>query len=154
ETGLQDIVGRPDLDTLVRLPWNPRVAWVLADLETADGSPYGIDPRGAVRRAVAALAELGLSAIIGPELEFYLCEPDPAVPGGMRRHVDRDSHVYTVGDVADPQGVLFELLCAMADLELGAFAANHEYGRGQFEINLVHSDALGAADRAFRLRSA
>jgi glutamine synthetase len=35
-----------------------------------------------------------------------------------------------------------------------AFAFNHEYMNSQYEINLRHADALTAADRAFRLKSA
>jgi glutamine synthetase len=153
ETGFRDLVAKPDVTTLVRLPWNPLVAWALADLENVDGSPYGVDARGALRRATAELGALGYAPVVGPELEFYLLEHDEAAPGRYRRHVDQDSHVYTVGDVADPRGVLLELLCTMVDLDLGAFAANHEYGRGQFEINLRHGGALDAADRAFRFRA-
>jgi glutamine synthetase len=153
ENGFRDLVARPDPSTLVRLPWNPLVAWSLADLEDVGGGPYAVDPRGALRRAGAELGELGLTPVVGPELEFYLLELDDAAPGGFRQHVGHDSHVYTVGDVADPRGVLLELLCTMVDLDLGAFAANHEYGRGQFEINLRHGPALDAADRAFRLRA-
>jgi glutamine synthetase len=37
---------------------------------------------------------------------------------------------------------------------LDVVAANHEFCSGQFEINLWHSEALAAADRAFRFRSA
>jgi len=33
-------------------------------------------------------------------------------------------------------------------------AANHEFSPGQFEINLGHSEVVGAADRSFRLKSA
>ena len=33
-------------------------------------------------------------------------------------------------------------------------AANHEFSGGQFEINLWHSDAMSAADRAFRFKAA
>ena len=33
-------------------------------------------------------------------------------------------------------------------------AANHEFSCGQFEINLWHSEALDAADRAFRFKTA
>ena len=33
-------------------------------------------------------------------------------------------------------------------------AANHEFSAGQFEINLWHSGALDAADRAFRFKAA
>jgi len=91
--------------------------------------------------------------VIGPELEFYLCEPDPTAPNGYRRYVDNDSHVYTVGHVADPRRVLSAMLDACVDMGLGAIAANHEFGRSQFEINIGHAPALEAADRAFRLKS-
>ena len=153
EHGFQDILARPDLDTLVPVPWEQDTAWCLADLVRMDGSPYGVDPRATVRRAVAAYAELGLTPIVGPELEFYLCAPDPAETVGYRRYVDNPSHVYTVGQVADPRGLLTAMLHACVDMGLGAIAANHEYGRSQFEINLTHGPALQAADRAFRFKS-
>ena len=34
------------------------------------------------------------------------------------------------------------------------FAVNHEFMNSQYEINLRHADALTAADRAFRLKTA
>jgi glutamine synthetase len=37
---------------------------------------------------------------------------------------------------------------------LGTLSVFHEFSDGQFEINLVHSDALDAADRAFRQKIA
>jgi glutamine synthetase len=155
EIGYPDMVARPDLSTLVRLPWEPEVAHCLADLERVPaGVPEPTDPRGAVRRAVAALEEVGLSPVIGPELEFFLCERDPDAPGGVRRYVDNMSMVYTVGRQADPRGISGQLLGHCADLGIGAFAANHEYMNSQYEINLRESGALDAADRAFRLKAA
>ena len=41
-------------ETLGALPWAPEVAWCLAD-QTADGEPYGADPRATLKRAMAAL---------------------------------------------------------------------------------------------------
>jgi glutamine synthetase len=155
EIGYPDMVAKPDLTTLVRLPWEPDVAHCLADLERApDGVPEPTDPRAAVRRAAAAFEELGYSPIIGPELEFFLCERDPDAPRGVRRYVDNLSMVYTVGRQADPRGISSQLLRHCADLGLGAFAANHEYMNSQYEINIRESPALDAADRAFRLRAA
>jgi glutamine synthetase len=94
-----------------------------------------------------------VSPVVGPELEFYLCEPDASDPRGWRPYAGQDSAVYTVGDLADPRGTLSKMLDAAVELELGAIAAAHEYGRSQFEINLRHSDALDSADRAFRFRA-
>ena len=120
----------------------------------AEGSRVPADPRGAVRRAVAGYEELGLAPIVGPELEFFLCERDPAAPGGLRRYVDNLSMVYTVGPQADPRGVVRQLTESMAGMGMGTFAANHEFMNSQYEINLRHAPALTAADRAFRLKSA
>lgn len=156
ESGFEDIVAKPDLSTAVVLPWEPHVAWCLCDLETLgahETQPYPVDPRGALKRAVAAYAELGLTPIMGPELEFYLLQRDDSARGGYRRYQDKDSPVYTTGAFADPIGVLERLLENCVVLGLGAFAANQEYGRGQFEINLGHSEALDSADRAFLFKS-
>ena len=50
--------------------------------------------------------------------------------------------------------MLDRMLLALLDAELGVIGAAHEYGMSQWEINLTHSDALDAADRAFRFKAA
>jgi glutamine synthetase len=40
------------------------------------------------------------------------------------------------------------------NLNIGAFAGNHEFSPSQYEINLWHSEALDAADRTFFFKSA
>ena len=149
-----DLIARPDLDTLRILPWDPTVAACLADLDTPAGETTPPpDPRGAVRKAVEAFSGLGLAPVIGPELEFFLCLPDEAAPRGIRRRLDRLSMVYTVGPQADPDGVVRDMARDLSAMGLGAFAVNHEYMNSQYEINLRHSGALDAADRAFWLRA-
>ncbi len=154
EDGYPDLLARPDRDTLLALPWEPGVSVCLADLEPAHGGAPIADPRGAVRKAVAELRELGLDAIVGPELEFFLVERDPAAPNGIKRPLDRLSMVYTVGPQVDPGGVVRGITEALAGLGLEAFAMNHEFMNSQYEINLRHADALTAADRAFLLKAA
>lgn len=151
EEGYPDMVARPDLSTLVELPWEPDVVSCLADLER-DEAPEPTDQRALVRRAEAALDELGFTAKVGPELEFFLLEPDDE--DGWRRHVDNLSMVYTVGPQADPQGVFRGLLEACAALDIGAIAGNHEYMNSQYEINLRETTPLAAADNAFRFKAA
>jgi glutamine synthetase len=151
ERGYPDMVARADLSTLIELPWEPDVATCLADLERDDG-PEPTDMRALVRRAEAELEALGYGAKVGPELEFFLCEPDGE--GGWRRHLDELSMVYTVGPQADPQGVLKSLLDGCAALGIGAIAANHEYMNSQYEINLAERAPREAADNAFRFKAA
>jgi glutamine synthetase len=154
EEGYPDLIARPDISTMVQLPWEPGIASCLTDLEPAPGGHPIADPRGAVRKAVAALRALDLDPIVGPELEFFLLERDPTAPGGLRRYVDNLSMVYTVGPLADPRGVVREITESLARLGMGTFAANHEFMNSQYEINLRHAHALTAADRAFRLKAA
>jgi glutamine synthetase len=154
EEGYVDFSVRPDLSTLRALPWHPDVAWCIGDARTADGSEAaGTCARGLLERVVALYGERGLSPVVGPELEFFLLERDPAARGGLRRYVDELSRVYTVGPISDPRGIVLEMLYACEALDLSAFAANHEFMSSQYEINIEHSGALDAADRAFLLKT-
>jgi glutamine synthetase len=153
DAGLPDIVVRPDLGTVTTLPWEPGAAWVIGDVSTPDGDPHPESPRVVLRRAADALASLDVTALIGPELEYFLLEPDQS-ERGWRRYADAPGNVYVVGAKGDPRRHLTRSLRTLRDAGLGVTAANHEFCGGQFEINLGHSAALDAADRAFRLKSA
>jgi glutamine synthetase len=155
EEGYVDLAIRPDLATLRVVPWQPEVAWCLGEAWTLDGEAHWpVCPRNLLRRAVDAYAERGLEPIVAPELEFFLLERDPSSSGGLRRYVDELSRVYTVGAVSDPREVVLRMLLWCDELGLEAFAANHEYMNSQYEINVKHSGALDAADRAFMLKAA
>jgi glutamine synthetase len=154
DEGYPDLIARPDMSTMTTLPWEPGVACCLANLEPAAGETPIPDPRGAVRRAVEDLRSIGLDPIVGPELEFFVVQRDPAATHGIRRRLDRPSMVYTVGPQADPDGLVRRMTEALAQLGLEVFAVNHEFMNGQYEINLRHTGALRAADRAFRLKAA
>jgi len=153
ESGLPDIKARPDLATLTDLPWEPGAAWVLADVYAEGGEPAGEGPRQVARQVSARLAEIGLQAVIGPELEFFICEPDPTCDRGWKRYADEPGNVYVVGRKGDPKGILLTMLRYLRDARLQVTAANHEFSGGQFEINLNHSELVDAADRAFRMKS-
>lgn len=154
EDGLPDIKVIPDLGTLTTMPWEPGAAWCLSDTRTHESEPAAESPREVARRVTGHLAELGLSGVFGPELEFFVCEPDEASPGGWKRYADEPGNVYVVGRKGDPRGLLLSMLRHLRDARMQVTAANHEFCPGQFEINLNHSGLVDAADRAFRLKSA
>ncbi len=72
ETGYGDMVMRPDLSTLRRIPWLPGTALVIADLERHDEAPVAPSPRAVLQRQLDRLAELGLVPYVGTELEFIV----------------------------------------------------------------------------------
>ena len=155
EGGYVDFSIRPDLKTLRQVPWQPEVAWCLGEAWLLDGSDHWpVCPRALLERVVDAYAERGLTPIVAPELEFFLLERDAEAHGGLRRYVDELSRVYTVGAVSDPREIVLRMLLWCDELGLQAFAANHEFMNSQYEINVKHSGALDAADRAFMLRAA
>jgi len=154
DAGLPDVSVRPDLSTLTSLPWEPDAAWVVGEVLGPDGAPHSESPRAMLRRVEALLTEHDVHAVIGPELEYYLLEPDDDAPTGWKRYADAPGNVYVVGAKGDPRRHLISTLRRLRDAGLRVTAANHEFCGGQFEINLTHSGAVDAADRSFRLKSA
>lgn len=150
-TGLPDLVTRIDPSTLTMMPWEPGVALVIADAANPDGSTSDLAPRSVLRGVIAQYAELGLTPIVGPELEFYIAEHDET---GWRRAINRTGRVYTTGSWVDPDGTFLHLLRMLDQMDIGVFAGNHEFSPSQYEINLWHSDALDAADRTFLFKTA
>ncbi len=150
-TGLPDLHVHLPPGVVRVVPWEPGVAVAVGDTTTAHGQPAAIGPRNVLARVVERFTERGLSPVIGPELEFYLCRRDEA--GRLVRTIHRTGAVYMNGPTVDPGGVLLRMMRQIGDLDLGVFAANHEFSPSQYEINIWHSDAVDAADRCFLLKS-
>lgn len=142
--GLPDIHAIPDALTGRRVPWDPATAWILADLIDAQHRPSGLCSRTLLRQELARLEALGFSAVTASEPEFYLLHAGTREP-----YSPEPGMAYTSGGRADPDGVLRGLQDEGIALGLGITAAHREVSPGQFEMNLLHGDALDAADRAF-----
>lgn len=154
EAGLPDIVAFPDLSTIRPIPWEPGVAHCIADVFNPDGTPSQESPRNVLKRVVERFASLDMSPIAGPELEFFVLERDEQAHTGWRRYGEAPGNIYVAGLKGDPDNLLLRSLRHLDGYGLDVVAANHEFFGGQFEINLLHSEALDAADRAFRFKSA
>ncbi|MFF9405375.1 glutamine synthetase family protein [Streptomyces anandii] len=155
DAGLPDVCVRPDLGTLLPLPWEPGVASCLGEVtDPATGLPAPESPRDLLRTVLDRAHERGLRPVVGPELEYFLCEAAPGSPRGWRRYSEARGVVYTAGLRADHDNHLLRTLRLLRDAGLGVSSGNHEFDGSQFEINLTHSGALDAADRAFRFKAA
>lgn len=152
--GLPDVQAFPDVATLRPVPWEPGVAHCIADVFNPDGTPSAESPRYVLRQLCEQFAELGLTPIVGPELEFYLLEESDSSTSGWKRYGEGTGNVYTSGLFGDPQNVLLDALRQLGDYGIEVISANHEFSSGQFEINLWHGDAFDAADRAHRFKGA
>ncbi|HRI94288.1 MAG TPA: glutamine synthetase family protein [Nocardioides sp.] len=146
DTGMPDIVARPDLQTFRYLPWRPDTGLVLCDLYTHHGNLVPTAPRTVLHRAVDTLAELGYTASVGVEIEFYLLDEQgkPLVDGLQAYSLERANAMEPVF------GALTEGLRGFVDVEAG----NVEYGPAQCEFNIRHADALCVANEATAFRYA
>ena len=75
QSGYGDYVMRPDMDTLRLMPWLEGTAMVLCDvLDHHDHTPVAHSPRRMLQQQLARLEEMGYSACMATELEFFLFE--------------------------------------------------------------------------------
>ncbi|MBB5514146.1 glutamine synthetase [Rubricella aquisinus] len=137
-------------------------AVALMSLMMADGSANPYDPRQVLETVVARFTARGLTPVVAPELEFYLMDAQRDAGGRGQPPIspmtgDRllDAQVYRLS-VQDPfVPILNDMRNAAQALGADADAALAEFGPGQFEINLAHTnDAVGAADQAILLKYA
>ena len=149
--GLPDMVSKLDTDTIRPIPWVPGVAYAIADIDNPDGSRSEVAPRAVLRSVLDEFDELGLTPVCGPELEFYFAQ---RTDEGWERILNKAGRVYMTGSLVDPDGHYLHLLRMLDQLNIGAFAGNHEFCPSQYEINLWHSEAMDAADRTFLFKSA
>jgi glutamine synthetase len=150
--GLQDLVSSIEPDTITPLPFEPGVAYVIADALNPDRSPNMISPRTVLKKIIEDYNALGYQPVIGPELEFYIANVKE--DGGYERSLTRTGRAYKTGTQVDPDGVFLHLMRMLDQMNIGVFAGNHEFSPSQYEINLWHSTALDAADRTFFFKTA
>ncbi len=72
QSGYGDYVMQPDLETLRAVPWLEGTAMVLCDVLDHHGNEVTHSPRAVLKRQMNRLADLGMSAMMATELEFFL----------------------------------------------------------------------------------
>jgi len=149
--GLQDLITQLDPATIHPMPWEPGVAYAVADALNPDMTPNMFSPRTVLRKVIEQYNKLGLVPVCGPELEFYIADKNE--DGTFKRAIEKTGRVYTTGALVDPNGTFLHLLRMLDQLNIGVFAGNHEFSPSQYEINLWHSEAMDAADRTFMFKT-
>ena len=150
DTGYGDMVMRPDLTTLRLIPWLPGTALVLADLAWHDGSPVEQAPRRVLRRQLDRLAQRGLRAYVGTELEFMVFDDTyrHAWASGYRELTPASDYNidYAVLASSRIEPLLRDIRQQMAGAGLHWEAAKGECNKGQQEIGFRYDEALVTCD--------
>ncbi|MEU6718175.1 glutamine synthetase family protein [Nonomuraea sp. NPDC046802] len=150
ERGYGDFVMKPDLATLRRVPWQEGTAMLMADLAWESGGDVTASPRQILRRQLARLAERGLAAYVGTELEFIVYE-DTYEDAWKRAYRDlTPSNLYNVDysllGTARIEPLLRRIRREMEGAGLYVESAKGECNLGQHEITFRYDEALRTCD--------
>ncbi len=150
ERGYGDFVLQPDVATLRKIPWLPATALVLADLRWLDGTPVAESPRQILQRQLARLAERGLVALVGTELEFIVYTDSyeqAAARDYQDLHPANGYNVdYSILGTSRVEPLLRRLRTGMAGAGMYVESAKGECNLGQHEIAFRYANALTTCD--------
>jgi glutamine synthetase len=150
ERGYGDMVLRPDWATLREVPWHEATALVLCDVEWADGAPVVASPRQVLKRQLDRLAERGLVADVGTELEFMLFGDSFDAAWRQEYRGLRPANLYNVDysmlGTARVEPLLRRIRNGMAGAGMIVESAKGECNLGQHEIAFRYADALTTCD--------
>jgi glutamine synthetase len=151
-----DMRALPDLDTIRLVPWAPEpTAQIIHDCFNAEGRPVEIAPRYVLRRVLKLFEARGWRPVVGPELEFYLVQPNidpdyPLLPPVGRSGRPEPGRQSLSIDAVNEFENLFEDIYDFAEVEdLEIETLTHEDGVGQMEVNFLHGDPMRLADQVF-----
>jgi glutamine synthetase len=166
-TGSPNLVIVPDPATFRVLPWADRVGWVLCDEYFGNGVPFHFSPRQLLKKQLARLADKGLGAVIGLEIEWYLLrvtqdqltEENTSLPGLRGRPiatapVEPGFSYHSESNMDLMQPVMSALAEAFGQIDLPLRSIENEWGPGQLECTFAARPALEAADDALLFRAA
>ncbi|MBV1774774.1 glutamine synthetase family protein [Burkholderiaceae bacterium DAT-1] len=151
----------PDLSTVKHVPWARSTrALAIHDCIDLDGQATPIASRNVLRSVLEKYADRGWTPIVAPELEFYVLainsDPDqpmaPYYTGNGRREEGQQG--FGFGTLNDLSAFWDEVHAALETLGIRGDTFVHELGPGQFEINLLHGEALDLADQTFLFKYA
>lgn len=148
-----ELASVPDLSHIIQLPWEPKLAWMPADL-TFQGEPYPLSTRVALRRVLAEAADMGFDFKLGIECEVFLLRK--AADGSLVVPHATDNLTkpcYDVNGFVSNFTWLDRVASTINDLGWDLYSFDHEDANGQFEFDFAYADAMTTCDRLtfFRL---
>lgn len=153
-----DRICMPVPGSLKLMPWTERKsAQIIVTMREPDDTPFFMDPRSVLDRVLKRFAADGLHPVVALEYEFFLFEagsvpPVPvSPPNGMA--AAGGANCYNMDVFYDFEALMREIedTCRAQGLDIIGLVC--EYGNGQFEVNLNHTDDVErACDDALALK--
>ncbi len=144
-----DMVAMPVPRTFQSLPWRPEragVARMFCDVLTSEGEPFEGDPRLVLKRTMERVRDLGFTAYVGHEIDFFLLAgPDDPTP------VDSGSY-FDLTPLDSANDFRRGALIYLEALGIPVKDSHHEDAASQHGVDLRHADALTIADSLMSFR--
>jgi glutamine synthetase len=117
------------------------LAWAPGSFFEQDGTPVPACSRGTLGRVEKALAEAGIEAMIGHEIEFLLVDPHGnPLPSALWAQ-------YGLAGVLEYEGFIRDVNAGATVARVPIEQFHPEYGANQFEISLAPHPPVAAADQ-------
>lgn len=143
-----DFLAIPDPRSYTVLPLYPNTARMYAWMRDAIGGAWVGCPRTRLVRMVRELAEAGFSAQVAYEPEFYLLTRDT---DGEYQPINR-SQMFSQAGLATENAFTQHLLGTLDQMGLRIPQFGKEYGPGQYELAIHHTDPIQAVDDYLTIR--
>jgi glutamine synthetase len=155
--GYPDLVMRPDMATLVPLPWASQTVAVLCDLFGADGARFPLAPRTLLRTVAERCARLGFEARFAAEWELCIVHRDDDLQAAGRQGeltpLGRTMNAYSSLRLRELRPLAQAFFERMEAVGIAIEAVHTELGHGMVEFAIAHAPALEAADHAVRAKA-
>ena len=155
--GFPDALARLDLDTHRHVPWDGGVPFFLGDFVKADGSPYPICPRQTLKRVLKRAGKLGLQPMCGVEYEWFNFSETPqswaAKRGVGPETITPGMFGYSLLRMNHKREFFNALMDEMPAFGIPIEGLHTETGPGVYEVAILFSEALEAADRAILFKT-
>ena len=149
-TGYGDYTIKPDLETLRPVPWLEGTAMVLCDVFDHHGHPISHSPRAMLKKQIARLSEMGFSAMMASELEFFLFEKSFAEisKGGFKNltPISAYNEDYHILQTTKEESVMRPIRNHLYNMGIPIEGSKGEAEAGQEELNIKYDEALNCAD--------
>lgn len=161
--GASDVLLVPDPASFRILPWSPHSAWLMCDVVFRDGSPIPFASRTVLQNAVNRLADHGMAATVGLEVEFHIFQrvdgalnhADTTMPGQpiQTRALAQGYQFLTENRYNEVETILDTLRRSAQGLGLPVRSVEIEMGPSQFEFTFDPGDPMQHAANMVMFRT-
>ncbi len=147
-----DFLAVPDPRSYAVLPRYPGTARCHAWMRATDGSVWEGCPRTRLAAAIDELRDLGYSAQVALEPEFYLLRRGD----GSEREYEpvNTTRMFSQAGLAAERVFVERVVAELRGMGVTVAQLGKEYGPGQYEMSVHHADPIRAVDDYFSLKDA